>query len=425
MNVLIFFICMFSILIFLFVDKRIYNPLIIFNLWWGITVFLSGFGINDIFIPKNETYFIVLIGVISFNTSFIIYFLFKYKSNNNNFNNLQNSHFERVNKLLFFSHLIIIFELLRRSFVVISLLRSGMPYGRIRYAYFYEDQIMPGYSMLFDNLFVSPITTFSIILIALNINNKKFNRKLIFSTFIIIALTVFSSGARGILVETILAFILSLIFFRRGIKLKLTNKLKLLVITTIIAFSAIYVTGMRTSEENYILKSIEHIISYYTAPYIYFEVLTEYAIHDREPLYGFTIFGGFWDLFILLFRVLGLEVKTISSYISEYNQTYLLIGDDLIFNALPSMLYTFVYDLGILGAILGPFIFGLLSMYIYLKMLSSGKLKYKGMYIMICFMIYGSVMKWEGIYTSTWLVFILFIVYDYLSNRKIVIRNSY
>lgn len=429
MSNLIAVICLLFTFVSLIVDKKIYSPIVLFNAWWGLTIFISGFGFFGIYIPSNATYLIMLVAIISFNFPYLcsLFISQKYKKNvTNRSEEIEKSNYVENNfvKVLLFLQFVCILWLAKRSLTVLKMLLSGFEYGNIRYVYYYEDSIMSGYDHLIANLIVTPIIYFNMIYVSLKFVEGKHNKLLLVLTILSVGLFSFSSASRGIVLEMGLVFIFSYFLQGKKVKINISNKFKIISIFIIVVSSLVYITIFRSSSDNNTLKDIiETVVLYFSASYIYFEKLCSYALNDNVLLFGATFFGGIIDILLLAFNFIGLDVKTVSSYIGNHNQLFLMVGNGHTYNAFPTMVYTFLYDFNYLGVIIGPTIFGLLTIISYKKMLITNKLAYKGIYIVIALMIYESPMKWEGTSANPWLVIIMFLIYDYFFAHKIRIST--
>lgn len=423
-------ICLFFILISLLVDKRIYSPTVLFNFWWGVTIFVSGFGFFGIYVPSDKTYLVMLVTILAFNFPFLCSLLVPRKNKKNFFAPKNVDTFDiyykdnKVEKLLLILQMFCIVFLINLSITVLNMLLSGFNYENIRYAFFYEDTIMSGYEHLIYNLIVTPIIYFNMIYVSLKFLKGKYNKLLLVLTILSVGLSSFSSGSRGIVLEMGLVFILSYFLQGKKVKFNISNNFKVISIFIIVVSSLVYITISRSGSDNTTLEDIiETVVLYFSAPYIYFEKLSSYALNDNVLLFGATFFGGIIDILLLVFNFIGLDVKTVSSYIANHNQLFLTVGNGHTYNAFPTMVYTFLYDFNYLGVIIGPTIFGLLTIISYKKMLITNRIAYKGIYIVIALMIYESPMKWEGTSANPWLVIIMFLIYDYFFAHKIRIST--
>ena len=424
MSILILVVCMSFIMLSLHFDKRIYNPIVLFDLWWGSTIFISGFGFYGIYIPSTTTYLIMLAAIISFNIPFIFtlvvngkkVFDFKPEPDIATDDNLKT-----LIKYLIGFQVLIIIDLIRHSIRVLQLLASGMHYERIRHEYFYTNHIMSMSDKLISSYMVIPLITFSMIIIALLFLQKPYNKILMITTTLCVGLSAFSSGGRGILLTFGLITLLAYLIQSRQIKTTLVLKLKLLAFLAIVIGFLVYITTARGTSVN--SNDILHtVILYFTAPYIYFEKLYKHVLQDNVLLFGGGFFGGIIDFFMLAYKFIsGTDFNTMAQNIAKYSQNYVVIGVGVNskYNAFPTMVYTFFYDFGYLGMILGPLLFGTLAMCSYKKMIISNRLAYKGIYIVIALMIYHSVMKWEGISAVPWIAIGMFLVYGFFDTKGI------
>lgn len=415
-------ICLLFTMIAWFLEKKVYSPFILFNLWWGVTIFISSFGFFGILIPNDITYSTMLLAVLFFNFPMIFYFRKKHTENkgveSQKLHLIENDIGFR--RLLLLIHIIVLSILITRSIKALQLMFSGVSYNVIRYNYFRQETIMSGYDHIINNLFVVPILTFSIIFISIQIFHRKINITLTISTLLCISLYVFSSGGRSIILLLVIATVSSYMLNKRNsMHINIGKKILLQLLLCVATFSLIYVSLERLDTGGDLSDVFNTVVRYFTAPYIYFENMLGYAKNDNVSLFGGAFFGGIIDVLIFMFRFLGFEIYPMSSYISEHNQTYIVIsGDGAIYNAFPTMLYTFYYDGGYLGIIIGSFLFGLLSFITFQKFNKSHSLATMGIYITVILMIYESPMRWMGSFSSPWIVILLFIIYN-LTTKKV------
>ncbi|MFC6649001.1 O-antigen polymerase [Paenibacillus rhizoplanae] len=420
MSYLIGLICILFVFLSYKYDHKLYNPYILFNLWWGTTIFISGLGLFGIYIPNVNTYFLMLLAIVFFNLSAFFKFRKINKSTlkitiNKNHNNNENKSI----KFVIFMELIIIAYLLKRTILVLKLLLSGMSYQTIRYEFFYADNINNGYDQLVNAWFVLPIITFSIILLSLMIIEKRNNRVLLILTLISVGQYSFSSGGRSLLLTSGLILIMSWMISKDKVKVSFLSKIKIRISMIVLVIAMFTITIFRNDTlGNPIIQAFKTIVLYFTAPYIYFENLIGLVIQDKVTLYGGAFFGGIIDVFVLFCRYIGFDLTQISTHVGKYNQLYLSVGDSSYYNAFPTMIFTFFYDFGYLGIVLESFIFGLMANYFYGKMKREDSTASKGIYIIIVIMIYESVMRWIGTSATPWIVILLLFIFDKISKFK-------
>jgi oligosaccharide repeat unit polymerase len=423
MAIFVSLVCLFFIMIITFFDKRIYNPFILFNAWWGITIYLSSLGLFNIYVPTNDTYLIMLIAILSFNFSLVFLLRNKSKLSSLRGNSIQIKDSNAIfNKFLLITHLIIIIILFFRTLKTLELLLSGVSYSVIRYNYFKLETIMTGYDHLINNIFVTPVLTFSIIFVSLQYFNKRMNKTILFTTLLSISLYVFSSGGRSIIITLGISFFAAYIINRKNKNnIKLSKKIFTQFLLVVVLFSLIFVSLGRMETEGGLNEVANTVFRYFTASYIYYEKMIPLVKEDNVYLYGSAFFGGLIDIFIFILRFIGIEINPTSSYISTHNQVYITVSNDgAIYNAFPTMLYTFYYDFGYLGIILGPLLFGLSSLAIYKKMISSNSFGFTGIYIMVILTIYESTLRWTGSFANLWVVVFLFLVIHLITNRRVI-----
>lgn len=421
LSYLVTIICLLLVLISIRLDKKIYNPFILFNIWWGLTIFMSGLGLFEISVPTKKTYLIMLTAIVSYNIPFLIApFIakrFKIKINPNFYLNLKEKYFIYILLIL---QLVCVVFLAEKSIAVIKMLSNGFDFARIRYAYYYDKTIMNGYDLLIQQIIISPILFFNLIFVSLKFFNKNYSKHLPLVllgilTVLSIGLLSFSSGSRGDIFELGIIIVFTYLIQNKNIGWSVFKNYKIWL--TILIFVSVlgYITIARGHSEGgsiqYILKMV---ILYFSAPYIYFEKIRPLAMDESTMLYGATFFGGIIDIVILTFKFFGSEMNTISYYIAQHNQLYLNVGKDNFYNAFPTMVYSFLYDFKCFGMIIGPFLFGLLSYIPYFLVKKTDAFAHKGIYIMIILMIYQSPMKWIGIEYRPWIIIFIFLIYHFV-----------
>lgn len=418
MSFIIVSFCIGMIILSLIIDRKIYNPSVIFNFWWGLTIFLSGFGFFGIEVPNNETYTLFLIAIISFNIPTVLIRSKRVIESNlaksgSEFNLFFNSNTVRWLSIF---QLFTIGILGARSIRVLNLLLQGNPYSNIRYYYYNSELIVTAsYGMLLTNAFITPMVLLGVIIVAVSLFNKQKNFKLIILSILSMILLSFSSGGRGIIMYFIVAIIS--IFIINGMEIKYNFRTKLFINSMVLLFLLllVYISLIRAEGDTALRDLVKTVLVYFTGSFIYFEKMLPVLNSNNIVLYGATFFGGIQDLVILLLNSLGSNFVQISSYISEFNQNYVNIGGNTLFNAFTTMLYPFIYDFGLMGIIIQPFLFGVISGYYYLRMEAKRSILYKSIYLIIILMIYESVMRWMGLFMHTWIVIFMFYLLKFFS----------
>lgn len=407
--------CIINVILFFIVTKKTFNPFSILNFWWGIGITLSTFGLYGIKIPEPYTYFIFFIGLFFYNLGgFFLVALsrdnVKHLKSEQNEKKITYVIIERVVNIFMLISLII---LILRSITVLKMVfLMGYSYENIRYYYFYTELIISGYGHLINQYLIVPIIIIGATFLTyqkmmLRISNKVSVMLLIFLVF----LHAFSSGGRLIFIYATLSIIFSVIMSGNS-KINQENLSKLIkvfsgviVLITIMYFFTTF-RGNDSFEE-----VIRTFILYFTGSYAYFERIISFQMDSQINLYGLAFFGGIADTFGLFSNILGIEYISSSSVIAEYNQLYLDLGNHNYFNAFPTYMYTFMYDYGILGLIIGSLLFGLVTSLWYKNYLNYRSFSNLLLYIVIIVLVYESTMRWYGIFSTPWLIimFALFV----------------
>lgn len=419
MSYLIGMVCFILAIFSFFIDRKIYNPAVLFNFWWGITIFVSGFGFFGIQIPEFETYFMYLVAILAFNLPVLLIRTRNTKEKvPNEIEQSYNVFFTKnVTNFISIISLFNLFLLIQRSLRVVSLLLSGTSYEIIRYLYYNSDQIVTGqYGMLITNVIITPITMFGGIIFALLLFYSRKNIYIMILSIMNVLLYSFSSGSRSIVMFLGISVVVSYILNYKVVKIK--SKFSLYVIVASLIGVLIYITINRSDNVNQLSDILQTIVVYFTGAFVYFEKMLPVVEMDNTFFLGGSFFGGVIDIFILVMKLFGSNIEQISSIISEYNQEYVIIGSGIPFNAFTTMLYPFVYDFGKIGVLIQPFFFGLLARTFYVKLERNRTIMYKGIYIIIVMIIYESVMRWMGLFAHVWIMILLFYICNFIAKKS-------
>ena len=412
--------CIISSIVFYLICKKFFNPLSIFNFWWGIGLLVSTFGFYGINVPKDTTYLTFFIGLFFFNFGGGLFILFTNKKKDINIMKKG----ERKTTLLLLEKVITILVLV--SFLILfsrtvtvakMIFFMGYSYEYIRYYYFYTDLIISGYGHLINQYLIVPViiigSTFFIYQKS-RLNNKK--KLFVLLLLASVLLHAFSSGGRLIFIYVTLSVLFSLIMVGNK-QMNQENLIKMLKVITsivILIFILYFFTTLRGND------SVEDVIQtftlYFTGSYAYYEKIIPFQVSVGTNLYGLAFFGGIADMLGLLKSFFGINYESSASIISEFNQLYLDIGGGNYFNAFPTYMYTFMYDYGYVGLILGSAMFGAISSLWYKNYLRKSSFSNLLLYIVVIILVYESTMRWYGIFSTPWMI-MLFSIFVKIVDR--------
>lgn len=423
----VFFLSGYVILIvfaLIFIKSRLNKiPLILYLIWWGILYAISMANPYDLYPLSNSTYTLLFLNTLMF---FIGYLIISYKKKDYRLN-LDNN-FYKLNRILLVTQIIILPILIYYNVKYQMLLNTlGHTYARtIKY----------DLGLLFNSVFESAFYSYilqPVLLVISILTAIKFIKKDIKNlTFILMLLNVVLNTRIGLGrfgYFELIAFIL-IIYFLIKIRNKhkfTINKHKLgqKVIIAISGFFFItlmnYTLLIRKGFEEVSIDSImegyillfEQGVSYFVGPFRAFD----YLIHNdlfNEYFYGRLTFGGVDHIFGMFFKLIDSNYITAYQSINPIIQDPIYIGDGKTFNAFYTSLMNHYLDLNIIGILIFPLLYGMVTAYVvnlFVKNQNIGSLS------LVVFVVYNAILSslnWSYQNVSTWVALgLLIILYIY------------
>lgn len=392
-------------------------------MWLLFTIlsYLAFYGVDR---PSNETYGVIIVGLIAFNIGILImdnrYFVLK-----------KNKRTKKVKKdfkitfnykLLYFLYSIVLVFLAFQSLNVIDLLLSGYTMDTIRHLY--VDNVNTSSLVVnFRGYISTPIVYLSLPILAIDYFNGKRDKVLFLMTIGLVTLWVLSSGGgRSVLIWLILYFFLAQKIFRKKIRLKISFKSKITIIICVffVLFYMIYMSIERKVNFDW----FREFFIYFGAPIIHMEYRINYIDTYFSDFYslGLSSLNGFTQTFFFVlhfFRIIGtypenfLMAKELSFDILEDG---INIGGEIAnMNAFATLFYQFYLDGRILGIILGMLLFGLLVGHFYSRMMITFSNKYVLIYLLLAQKLVFSMVRFYFNQVNQTICFILaFFVFTYV-----------
>lgn len=395
-----------------YINKNIYNPQTIFNCWWGLVTFLSGFGLYGINVPGLKIYAIMFLGIITYNFCCILFA--KGRKNRKVVNT------DHLNiKIYAILQIITFIFLFPKCITVLKLLGEGMPYSYIRMVYFETNQIMNVYEVFINKYIIQPFLFVSILVIAIEILRKIKNKKIIIISIVNILLNVFMNGGRTILFQLVIIALFSFLIERKKVNISAKAKKNIKICILLIISVMILTTFKRaTNVTNIVNELVKNIVLYFTGPIAFFEQCLTTISSTSELMYGQGFFSGLIEPFTVLYSILTNGTPYMpANEIGIITQNAVLIGKDIYYNAYPTMFFTFLKDFGILGIFIDTMIFGSISMIVYNYMEKYNTNYSKAIYLTVIFVIIFSTMWWVPLFTWVWVV--IFVLKFCYMNKKI------
>lgn len=352
-----------------------------FILYWGCSLVASCFNPFGMSSNCNETYCLLIAGMISFVFGFIIFETRSIvKQRFINISRLKNQTLVITkNKIL--NCLYILCSLFASKFaataLIVSELNKGTLSGEDRGEILFEGSYL---NKFFYHFVMNPLYYITISVLCVVIFTKVKNRKLfcLFSIVFLIA-SIILSGGRGKFVIIVMYFLFMYICLTKDIKKKILNVKTILTSVVVLGIMMVFMslqTGFR-STGTYSLNS-DNIVEaagsmgetfgiYSVIPIRLFDyaITNDYFDKFEGPKYGRAVFAGFDGIATgVIRRFSGIEPEStlgIADYLQE-NEIYIIPGNHP-YNYCYTALFFCYMDFGFAGVIILPFLFGLIFRY--------------------------------------------------------------
>ncbi len=365
-------ICIFSAIAFWRIEKKIFNPVSVFCGIWAVITFLSNLQLFGLYETSENTYFLILIGIISYILGvFISTFGIKWKKRNINGNNKNTINYG----VLYFLGIIALFFLLLQFSETIALLLQGYDMAHIRYLYT-GDELNSLRTSVFrvtmNDSLCTPMVYLISVVVVVHIMKGNRDKKLIGLAFSLVFLSVFNTAGRAILIWIVLYIVCGISVYGKNIRITAKMKKVLLVSVIIIGILFFSVTKSRLGEGYSILQQG---YLYFATPIKFLDTQIEKinSVYNNVLGFGAASFYGFIYIILFFFRVLGLfnsypEFFENIRYLSfSMLEDTVYIGENVRMNAYATIFFQPYIDGRIIGIIIELALFGFIVGYAYRK----------------------------------------------------------
>ena len=355
MNLLIVIICLAAGYVAYRSEKKLYNPISLYMMVWGILFFVYNLGWYPLPQIQQSTYDIVIIGLLSFITASFATKIF-YKPS------LIKQKKERGFLIKVF--LIFFFVSMITPFLNgLRLLLGGVDLHDIRYVY-HDDIVGTGIGAIIFVYFSEPFLVFYLIYAVANIYTSKHPVKPVLIAILGIFMMIVARGGRFYLLYFIFAILIAMLIYRKAEISKRVNRIvSTLAILGLV--SVIAVTAIRGSDVGRTF-------------YVYLSGSIPFLDHLLEENAGFPHTMGLYSLngfirpiFVVL-RAFGImELPVFMQFVEEISlqadEAYSIMPGEL-FNSFTTLFYSLFMDGGLIGVSIGNIVLAVVSMISYRKL---------------------------------------------------------
>ena len=355
MNFLIVFLCILFALYVHIKDKRMYHPVKLYMLLWGVLFFVYNLNWYPLPFIKQRTYDIVLTGLFSFMFGVLLtHFKFKKKTYV-----VTVERQKLINAALVFFFITMIKPFMNGF----RLLMGGVDLHDIRYVY-HDDIVGTGIGAVIFVYFSEPFLVFYLIYAVVNVyNSKKPIMPIVLSVLGIIMMIV-ARGGRFYLLYFIFAVFIAMMIYRKSNISKRVNKfvatLGIIGLTSIVGVSVIRGADVGRTFYVYLSGSIPFLD----------HLLNDYG--DLPATMGVYSLNGFIRTVFVVLRAFGIMDMPVFMQIVEEislqtDEAYSIMPGEL-YNSFTTLFYSLYMDGGLFGVFLGNFILAATSMVSYYKL---------------------------------------------------------
>lgn len=399
---------------------------------WFIALTLSTFNPYGLYPVSAKTYLILILNVFSFTLGFTILRIDKkdyFK---------KNGEFCKENIVRFINNKTVI------TFIILAILLSIKTmieyFSVLSYLNFNRDDTLEVFKEnlsstenILINLILPPLFySLNAILAYLIVYNRKYDKILIVSTYIII----YSSIGGGRVTFLIIGIALLLISFMvNKIKITLQSISLILLIITITYLSMSYMTALRYGYYEFSMYTLnigmkmlnEHFVTYLTIPFR----LLDYALYENylEKLggyhYGIVSLDGINRYLKIILERFSVDIPAIYEKTTDFFQdNWVLVGNGRPANyAYTNIIYHYL-DFGILGVIIFPFCFSILLRWTIKMFYKQGSVSSFCLLFYLFFVFVHTVFSWH-LNKAYSLGFILLMVLFITKKRIVLIKRRH
>jgi oligosaccharide repeat unit polymerase len=380
---------------------------------WCIGLFISTFGFFDIYIPSTKIYIYCYIVVVLFN---LVYYTFSGKNKKSEIRIFKSN--IKSKKYL----VIIITNILAWGYSLKFLIRSIKiikNYGFVALRAFSIDSSL-GLATTTELLILQWIVqsifiaTIIIIISDFSLMEKKWTWLII--AFIDVLVYTLLFAERYMIMRLIVYMFFAHFFVRNNIRYNKKNNRIIYSIILVAITGLVFITMKRSWMDTSFLKSL---ISYFTGPFVYLDILISDIGSNFTPLYGLSIFGFIVNLIFGVFALLfGVDYVGSNYIINQVAQTRYMISPTIEFNALTTMLYPFYRDFGFAGIIIGTVFLSFICAFIYRKMTIKHRKIYVYLLVFMSFVVFDSILSYQLLFPTAGVSILLLFTYNFFENEK-------
>ena len=381
------------------------NPYVIFNILWSVVGILILCGNKSVYTPSITAMLCVITGIIGFNLSALSRRIIL---GNRSVLNVKYMFNPRRAAIISTIVLIVSFFL---SIDAIRSLLVGISYSDIRNDYYTYDGEGSVLLYYFREYIIDPLRYVVIVSAIFAIFKKEYRSKLlILNASFCVLLQVVSNGGRYILMNTFFMIICGALILNCDVKLSLKQKMEIVFFGGILAYGLIFLTNSRATYlmQNMTIgeKMFSTVYQYFAGSITYLGEVIKNTPNIKGATYGVNFVAGWISpLFVILNYIGILSYPQVFSVIGTEACKVLKIGENLYYNAMPTVFGYFYIDGGLVLTFIEAWIWGYICKRLYTRA-ENGNLLFTAVYILMFLQICNASTRWFLYSTGYCLAFI-------------------
>lgn len=400
---MIYFIIIFlllTLIVSIFLEKRVENPITIFSGIWLLTIFLSSLKLYNMIDYSEKAVRLISIGLIAFIVAAFLCRIISMKKKGHIEKHEKNCNEIINNKFMFILVTVGLIMVLALSIRVIILLKSGTNYNTIRALYYsYGKESLIDNEKIFTifDWTMSLIISLTIPTIIVGIINKKVNKILIIESMVMIILYVFSTTGRMPLILIVIQLVLEMLLNKEKLNENVKKISKIVIVLMTICILSL--TIIRSSNQKN--DKVNSIYAYFSLPLPYFSQMIDVIDKQEVNTNGVaTAYGPYLLVQKTVKMITGYKFSNSEDLAKKVTkpQTYwvrIFMDSTDYYNAYATMFYNFYLDYKEIGIIVFSFIYGIIVERIYISAISKKTMKINIVYLIIITGLIQSFAIWQ------------------------------
>lgn len=413
--ILLLIISIFILVYYIFLRKNLLHPFVYFWSIMTVSVLLTFVDYYNILVKISQEAILVLgIGMLGFLVGTIPNVRFVLRKSTLNTKIAISKLYYKKEIVYIFIAISLVFNIIM-SVITTGFLLGGYEYSQIRDILFsYDDLDITFFASTFLSTFYSwvatPCTYIISSIIILEFFEKKFAPWFKVLCSVNIALYVYSSAGRFILVIMLLQTVFAMVYYKKQVSAK---SLKRIIKIGILLIAVLFImTYFRTKEVGYYRKNVNSAYAYFSINIPLLSFWVEQVKESNIYCMGNGFFMGvlqFINFFTMKVGITTPMYNETVSLIAMPQERWLEIYDGYWYNAFCSILYSFYIDFRKFGVFLGTFLFGFICKFFYNRACIERNKNYLLLYMILIQVMVSSFVRWQ-LGTLTFLITVLFSV---------------